>query len=108
MFIVVTVLLDVTGIGLIMPVMPGLIMELTGKSVAGAATYGGVLLSLYALMQFLCAPTLGNISDRFGRRPVLLIALGGLAVDFDRTHADFAPQRQQPHRVTDRHGTAPR
>lgn len=81
-FVAITVLLDVIGFGLIMPVMPTLLVELTGESVNHVARYGGWLASLYAMIQFLCAPILGNLSDRFGRRPVLLLAVAALGVDY--------------------------
>ena len=74
------VALDAVGIGLIMPVLPGLLRNLLhADHVAG---HYGVLLSLYALMQVICAPVLGALSDRFGRRPVLLVSLAGAAVDY--------------------------
>src|SRR5256714_7290645 len=57
-------------------------MQLTGLSVDRSAVYGGWLASVYALMQFFCAPVLGNLSDRFGRRPVLLFALLALGCDY--------------------------
>lgn len=81
-FILVTVLLDTVGFGIIIPVMPQLIMELTGEGLSRAAVYGGWLGFVYALLQFLFAPTLGNLSDRFGRRPVLLFAVGALGLDY--------------------------
>jgi DHA1 family tetracycline resistance protein-like MFS transporter len=81
-FVLLTVLIDTIGIGIVIPVTPELIMELTGEGVAGAARYAGLLAFAYALMQFLCAPLLGNLSDRFGRRPVLLASLLALGVDF--------------------------
>ena len=77
-----TVFLDAMGIGLILPVIPDLIRELTEATVREAAIYGGYLSFIYALMQFLTGPTLGNLSDRFGRRPILLISLGALAIDY--------------------------
>jgi DHA1 family tetracycline resistance protein-like MFS transporter len=73
--IFVTVLLDSIGFGIILPVLPQLIMEVTGESLADAAVYGGWLLFLYALAQFFSAPLMGGLSDRFGRRPVLLCSL---------------------------------
>jgi DHA1 family tetracycline resistance protein-like MFS transporter len=76
------VFLDIVGLGLILPVLPKLLVELTGKSVNDAAIDGGTLSFVYALMQFLCAPVLGNLSDRFGRRPVLLFAIGALGIDY--------------------------
>jgi DHA1 family tetracycline resistance protein-like MFS transporter len=81
-FIAITVLLDVIGFGLILPVLPSLLMSLTGAGVSQAAIYGGWLTFVYAATQFVCAPVLGNLSDRFGRRPVLLYAVGALGVDY--------------------------
>lgn len=81
-FIFFTVLIDVMGVGLIIPVLPGLIMELKQCSLSEASVAGGTLLVTYALTQFLMAPVIGNISDRFGRRPVLLLALFGLTLDY--------------------------
>ena len=82
LFIFVTVLIDSIGFGLILPVMPQLIVELTGLGLGSAAAYGGWLAFAYAVVQFFCAPVLGNLSDRFGRRPVLLGALFALGVDY--------------------------
>jgi DHA1 family tetracycline resistance protein-like MFS transporter len=70
-----TVTLDAVGIGLVMPVLPGLLRDIVHSD--SIASHYGVLLALYALMQFLCAPVLGALSDRFGRRPVLLASLLG-------------------------------
>ena len=81
-FITITVLLDVIGFGLILPVLPTLLMSLTGAGVSQAAMYGGWLTFTYAVMQFLCAPVLGNLSDRFGRRPVIVYAVAALGVDY--------------------------
>lgn len=81
-FIFIAVLVDSIGFGIILPVLPGLIMQLTGVTVDRAAGYGGWLAFVYALLQFFCAPVLGNLSDRFGRRPVLLFALFALGVDY--------------------------
>ena len=81
-FILITVLIDVMGIGIIMPVMPSLIMELTGEGISRAAVYGGWLGFAYAITQFSFAPVLGGLSDRFGRRPVLLYAVGSLGLDY--------------------------
>ena len=81
-FIFVAVLVDSIGFGIILPVLPGLIMQLTGVGIDSAARYGGWLSFVYALTQFFCAPVLGNLSDRFGRRPVLLFALLALGVDY--------------------------
>ena len=81
-FVAVTVLLDTIGFGLIIPVMPRLLVDLTGDSLSRAAIDGGWLSFVYAAMQFVFAPVLGNLSDRFGRRPVLLAAIGALGVDY--------------------------
>ena len=81
-FVFVTVLIDAMGIGIILPVMPDLIRELTNLTLGDAARWGGYLSFVYALMQFAAGPTLGNLSDRFGRRPVLLVSLFALAVDY--------------------------
>ncbi len=88
-FVLVTVLLDVIGIGIIIPVMPELLMELSGEGLDRAAVIGGWLMFLYAFMQFVFAPVLGNLSDRFGRRPVLLFSL--LAFGLDYVLMGFAP-----------------
>lgn len=81
-FIFLTMLLDVTGLGIIIPVTPELIMELTGEGLSEAALFGGGLLFAYSGMQFLFAPVIGNLSDRFGRRPVLLLSLTFFALDY--------------------------
>ena len=81
-FIFITILIDIMGIGLIIPIVPELIMELTGGSVSEAAFTGGLLTATYAVMQFIFAPILGGLSDKLGRRPVLLIALLGLGLDY--------------------------
>ncbi|MBX9731136.1 MAG: MFS transporter [Sphingomonas sp.] len=76
------VFLDIAGIGLIVPVMPRLIISLTGVKIDRAAELGGWLLFAYAVMQFLFAPVIGGLSDRFGRRPVLLLTLFALGIDY--------------------------
>ncbi|HUQ97154.1 MAG TPA: TCR/Tet family MFS transporter [Chitinophagaceae bacterium] len=81
-FIFVTLLIDVTGLGLIIPVMPELIETLTGGNISDASRWGGWLTFAYAIMQFLFAPVLGNLSDQWGRRPVLLFSLLGFGVDY--------------------------
>ena len=81
-FILITILIDTIGFGIIIPVLPELIMELTGEGLGAAAIYGGWLLFCYALMQFFFAPVLGNLSDRFGRRPVLLCSLTVFGLDY--------------------------
>lgn len=87
--ILVTILLDMIGLGIIVPVLPELIEQLTGRGIAQAAVVGGYLVFVYALMQFLFSPVLGNLSDRFGRRPVLLLSLIGLTIDYSLM--GFAP-----------------
>ena len=81
-FILISVVLDAMGIGLIMPVMPDLIKEIEGLGLADAAVWGGILATIFAAMQFLFGPTIGSLSDRFGRRPVLLISLAVMAFDY--------------------------
>lgn len=81
-FILATVTLDAIGIGLIFPVMPDLIREVTGNDLADAAIWGGILSTSFAIMQFLFGPVLGSLSDRYGRRPVLLLSLFVMAVDY--------------------------
>ena len=81
-FVFLTVALDAIGIGLIFPVMPDLIREVTGGSLSDAALWGGVLATSYAVMQFLFGPVIGSLSDRFGRRPVLLVSLAVMSVDY--------------------------
>jgi DHA1 family tetracycline resistance protein-like MFS transporter len=81
-FIFVAVLIDVIGFGIIIPVLPDLIMELTGEGISRAAIYGGWLGFAYAVMQFFAASVLGNVSDSIGRRPVILFSLGALGVDY--------------------------
>lgn len=81
-FILLVVLIDVIGLGIIIPVSPQLIVDLTGKSLSEAAVYGGYLAFLYSAMQFVFAPVLGNLSDRFGRRPVLLLSLLVFGIDY--------------------------
>ncbi|HET6226830.1 MAG TPA: TCR/Tet family MFS transporter [Bacteroidia bacterium] len=88
-FIFVTILIDVIGFGIIIPVMPDLIRELTGEDLSRASFYNGILLPCFAIMQFLFSPLLGALSDRYGRRPLLLIALLGLGIDY--VFQAFAP-----------------
>jgi DHA1 family tetracycline resistance protein-like MFS transporter len=81
-FIFVTILIDTIGFGIIIPVLPNLIIELTHSTTSEAARIGGWLLFAFAIMQFLCAPILGGLSDRYGRRPILLGSLFGFGLDY--------------------------
>ena len=81
-FVLTTVAIDSMGIGLILPVMPDLIQEVGAGGLAEAAIWGGILSTVYAVMQFLCGPLLGSLSDRYGRRPVLLVSLAVMALDY--------------------------
>lgn len=81
-FIFITLLIDVMGWGLIIPVLPTLVSELKHIPINEASTYGALLLFAYAVTQFICSPIIGNLSDRFGRRPVLLSSLAGFAIDY--------------------------
>ncbi len=88
-FIFITLLIDVVGWGLIIPVMPQLIAGMKHIPVNQASKEGGWLLFIYALMQFVCAPIMGNLSDQVGRRPVLLFSLFGFGIDY--IFMGFAP-----------------
>jgi MFS transporter, DHA1 family, tetracycline resistance protein len=88
-FIFITLLIDTIGWGLIIPVMPQLISGMKHISVSQASRDGGLLLFVYAFIQFICAPILGNLSDQYGRRPVLLFSLFGFGVDY--IFLGFAP-----------------
>jgi len=81
-FIFITVVLDILGIGLVIPILPKLVEQLSGGTIDKAATVYGILASLYSLMQFTFAPVLGSLSDRFGRRPVILVSLLGSGLDY--------------------------
>jgi MFS transporter, DHA1 family, tetracycline resistance protein len=88
-FIFITLLIDVTGLGIIIPVLPKLIEQLTQSDLSHAATYAGWLTFAYAGMQFFFSPIIGALSDRYGRRPVLLLSLFGFGADY--IFMGFAP-----------------
>lgn len=81
-FIFITLLIDVTGLGLIIPVLPKLIEQLVHGGISEASKWGGWLTFAYAIMQFLFSPVLGNLSDQYGRRPILLLSLLGFGIDY--------------------------
>lgn len=81
-FAVFVVFIDALGMSIIIPIMPDLLAELTGRSVAQTALIGGFLTAIYAINQFLFAPIIGALSDRYGRRPLILISLAALCVDY--------------------------
>jgi DHA1 family tetracycline resistance protein-like MFS transporter len=88
-FIFITLLLDIIGFGIVIPVIPKLIMGLSGNNLSDSARIGGWLMFAYALTQFVCAPILGGLSDQFGRRPILLGSLFGFGIDY--LFSAFAP-----------------
>ncbi len=81
-FVFVVVLIDMMGFGLIMPVLPRLIEDVGSMSLSEASLIGGWLFFIYGGAQFVMGPTIGNLSDAFGRRPILLLAVLGQALDF--------------------------
>jgi DHA1 family tetracycline resistance protein-like MFS transporter len=81
-FIFITLLIDVTGFGIIIPVFPKLITQLIGGTISEASQYGGWLMFSFSIMQFLFSPVMGNLSDKYGRRPVLLFSLFGFGIDY--------------------------
>ena len=81
-FILAMILLDMLGVGIIIPILPELIEQFMGGDTSSAARMLGVIASCYAVAQFVFAPILGALSDRFGRRRVLLLSMFGLGVDY--------------------------
>jgi MFS transporter, DHA1 family, tetracycline resistance protein len=81
-FVLVTLVIDALGFGLVVPIVPALVLELSEMTASGASLWMGTLLAAFAIMQFVCAPILGALSDRFGRRPVLLTSLAGVGVNY--------------------------
>ena len=81
-FIFLTLFLDVLGLGLVIPILPSLVTDFVGGDASLGAAWYGPITALYALMQFVAAPVLGALSDRYGRRPILLIALAGYGLDY--------------------------
>lgn len=88
-FVLITVLIDSIGFGIIIPIMPSLISELGHTDMSGAARIGGFLFAAYSVMQFLFSPVVGGLSDQFGRRPILLASLFGFGLDY--VFLTFAP-----------------
>jgi DHA1 family tetracycline resistance protein-like MFS transporter len=81
-FVLITILIDTIGFGIIIPVIPQLIMELSDEPISAAAGYGGLMLFSFAAAHFVFAPVMGNLADRFGRRPILLVSLLALSIDY--------------------------
>lgn len=81
-FIIVTLFIDFMGFGIIIPILPKLLAEMTDGSLSTASYYGGWLMFFYAIVQFFFAPILGNLSDRFGRRPILLLSMFGMGANY--------------------------
>lgn len=81
-FVMITVMINSIGFGIMVPVLPNLIKELTGLENSEAVLHSGLLTLTFAFFQFICMPIIGGLSDRFGRRPIMLISLTGLAIDF--------------------------
>ena len=82
LFILITICIDCIGLGIIIPSLPSLIADATHLSVTESSKYSGIVLATYALMQFLFSPLIGNLSDRYGRRPIILMSLLGLGLDY--------------------------
>jgi len=87
--VLITVMINMMGVGLSWPILPALIKELSGGTVSETAAIYGIMAVVYSLMQFVFAPLLGGLSDRYGRKPVMLIAL--MALGFDNILLAFAP-----------------
>ena len=81
-FIFITLLIDIIGFGIIIPILPELIQSLIHGTLSEASKYGGMLIFAYSFMQFLCSPIIGNLSDQYGRRAVLLFTLFGFGIDY--------------------------
>lgn len=81
-FILITIFIDTVGLGIIIPVIPDLIMSVAHVDAGKAAVYGGWLFAIYGIAQFFFAPVIGNLSDQYGRRPVLILALLAFAADY--------------------------
>jgi len=81
-FIFITIVIDSTGLGIIIPSLPSLVAEVANVSIDQSANYYGLILGSYAFMQFLFSPIIGSLSDRYGRRPILLMSLFGLGIDY--------------------------
>ena len=81
-FLLFTIFINAMGFGIIVPVIPDLVMEISGKDISGASAIGGWMAVSYAAMQFICGPIVGNLSDRFGRRPVILFSMLGFRLNF--------------------------
>ena len=82
LFVLITVVINSIGFGIMIPVLPELLKELTGLSNSDAVIYGMWLTFVFALLQFICMPIIGGLSDRFGRRPIMLLSLLGLGIDY--------------------------
>lgn len=82
MFVLITVMISSIGFGIMIPVLPDLLKELTGLGNSQAVIYGGWLTFVFAVTQFICMPIIGSLSDRYGRRPIMLLSLFGLGLDY--------------------------
>lgn len=81
-FILITICIDCIGLGIIIPSLPSLIADATHLTIKESSKYSGIVLATYAAMQFLFSPLIGNLSDRYGRRPIILMSLLGLGLDY--------------------------